>query len=261
VHIFPSPNNEVTNHIANFSYQTINGYSPYKSSLKNNNTGQIFNSKVQLSPNCNGQTSKEIKILSYKKHKSKPSNKEPLVFNTTLKKPKVLIGSNRSLCPPKLQKRSAENQIRPLFPMDRNRPYGHLFPLNQKNHLKNVNVYNPKPVYINKISQTSSSPIFAGQERAHRVLPSTYNPIITYPATVTYKNNLNSPFRNIPPLFNKIFLPTGVAIPSTLRGVCAHGEYATALRPYQLTPMASTMHLNYVPWCSFLPIDRYHAFA
>ena len=205
--------NETQNRIKKFFYHTIKDYPPYKSSFKNNNAGQISYSKNQLSPYCSGKNLKEIKTFSHHKKHIKTSNKEPLVFNTTVKKPKVLIGSNRSLCLPKSQERSAGNQIRPLFPMEGIRTYGNLFSLKQKNYLKNSNVLNHKPGNINKTSQTSSNPIFAGQERAHRVLPSTYNPIITYPATVTYKNNLNSPFRNIPPLFNKIFLPTGVTLP------------------------------------------------
>jgi len=269
--------NEAQNRITNFSYQTINGYSSYKSSLKNNHTGPISNSKSQLSPNCNGQTLKDIKTFSHKRHKLKPPNKEPLLFKTPLKTPKELCGSNRSSCLPKFQKRKQERQIRPPFPLDRNRPYGHPSYLNHQNHLKNSNVLNPKPGNIPKIAQKAFSPIFAGRERAHRVLPSTYNPIITYPAPVNYKNNFNSTFRNIPPLipplFNKIFLPTGVALPLTSRGVLARGEHAPTLRPYQLSPMDSTillnsypkqqMYLTYgsIPGSSFMPMDRYAAFA
>uniref|UniRef100_A0A914LR93 CCHC-type domain-containing protein n=1 Tax=Meloidogyne incognita TaxID=6306 RepID=A0A914LR93_MELIC len=267
--------NEIPNHITNFSCQTINGYSPHKSPPKNNPTGQISNTKGQISLNCNGQTSKEIKAFPHKKPKPKPSNKKPLLFNTPLKNPKELFVSNRFSCPPKFQKRNPEHQIRPLFPLDRNRPYGNISSLNHQNPFKNSNVLNPKPGNIPKI--THKSPIFAGRERAHRVLPSTYNHILTYPDPVTYKNNLNPTYRNIPPLipslFNKIFLPTGVALPTTLRGVFANGEYAPPLSPYQLSSMDSTillnsypkqhMYLTYgsIPWSSFMPRDRYAAFA
>uniref|UniRef100_A0A914LA78 Uncharacterized protein n=2 Tax=Meloidogyne TaxID=189290 RepID=A0A914LA78_MELIC len=263
--------NEAQPRITNFSYQSINGYSPYKSSLKNNPTGQISNLKGQLSPNCNGQTPKGIKKISPRKHKLKPPNKEPLLFNTPLKNPKELFGSNRSSCLPKSQKRNGEQQIRPLFPLDRNRPYGNFSSLNPQNPFKNSNVLNPKPVNIPKTAQKSSS-IFAGRERAHRVLPSTYNPMITYPTPVTYKNNLPPTFRNTPPLipslFHKIFLPTGVALPSNPSGVFAHGEYAPTLRSYQLTPLDSTILINSypkqqmyptygsIPWCSFMPMER-----
>ncbi|CAK5068382.1 unnamed protein product [Meloidogyne enterolobii] len=133
---------------------------------------------------------------------------------------------------------NGEHQIRPLLPLDRNRPYGH--PSYHQNQFKNLNVLNPKS-NIPKIAQKSPLPIFAGRERAHRVLPSTYNPIITYPAPVNYKNNLNIPSL-IPSLFNKIFLPTGVALPSTLGGVFAHGEYAPTLCPYQFAPRNSMLN-------------------